>query len=579
MGKKLQASLENIKADKLLSAEYQIIYMKLNFLMMNISDLTHPRAICKAILVDEKVGCLLPSHISFKEAKDYFNFWLSLKKDYITNSLALIENINIEELNIHTGSYEYLYESYTKSLELWNKTFVRTIGLFTLLTETWIGKLKSLQVVSEKFKKESGDYIFHIEIEKKLLLSNVSVITEAAKKIKHRLDRKYVSETLSYSAELSDKISELKSHVEKLEQEKLKIANETTAELIREETEMQEEKAKKRHLRYLKSLNQFFAEEKQCEPEACEDEDEKVLNTVTLISLELQNLTDIDVAAMKLSAVLKGKSQAMLNFITSRLALPVQLASSNHRDIFLKIRNMLVEYYELIALFEKHKSLSQTSVILREEQLTQGIGFSQDELNERCKVIYQNIQSLLKLIDEIIAQQKKSKKDFIYKLGKENAAPHHSDGEIMRMGEKKLGKIREEKRAKGQEFSEHTKQKDFLNAMKLNFSGFLYLQERIRPHIYDGALCVQGLFGQKEPVIKREGISEGTFESLLGFIFKQQHDSQGDIKCLEKSLLHLQRASLVLKQEQEPEYAQDICDLMAVVETRLNQINYKKLEM
>jgi hypothetical protein len=115
--------------------------------------------------------------------------------------------------------------------------------------------------------------------------------------------------------------------------------------------------------------------------------------------------------------------------------------------------------------------------------------------------------------------------------------------------------------------------------MKLNFSGFLYLQERIRPHIYDGALCAQGLFGQKEPVIKREGISEGTFESLLGFIFKQQYDSQGDIKCLEKSLLHLQRASLVLKQEQEPEYAQDICGLMADVESMLNQRRHKQLGM
>jgi hypothetical protein len=454
---KVKASFEKMKSENTFSTLYQIYYLELNYSMMNISELTHPKPLWIVQHINPVETVSIQRKVGFKEIKDHFNFWLRLKEDYINPTLSLIENINTDEINASIQ----LQLHYMPQIRSWLNVMLMMIDYLRDTVESWMSNLESLKTVPEYLQKEFYEYIFKLEAEKEMLKSSAAIIMNSFNKLeckRYKTLNENHKRLLGNTDTLETKVRELKSRMEELQKEKLQAANEAAAKLIGEETMMKEEKAKKRHLRYLKSLNQFFAEEKQCEPEACEDEDEKVLNTVTPISLELQDLTDIDVAAMKLSAVLKGKSQAMLNFITSRLALPVQLASSNHRDIFLKIRNMLVEYYELIALFEKHKNLSQNAVILREEQLTEGIGFSQDELNERCKVIYQNIQSLLKLIDEIIAQQKKSKDAFIFELGKKTAGPYASHDQIMNMGQKKLGKIREEKRAKGQEFSEQTKQ-------------------------------------------------------------------------------------------------------------------------
>ena len=578
---KVKRSLEKIKADNMFSIEFQVTYITLNYYMINICDLTHPRSALIIRKIDGQIQNFF-TKVKFQSTKDYFNLWWTFKNEYIEDSLALIQNIEVEELRLD----ESLFIAYIDGLDFWHYFFLRAIGIFLYLAESWIEELKSLKTVSDQFQKELQEYVFKLGTEEMFLLSSISRITSAAKKIKHHLNQKCVDETMAEAAELNVKISELKSSAKKLEEEKLRVAKVVEAELIREETQKKneiakkkEETARKRKLRHLQSFKEVFLDGNEYKPEMYEDEDEKAFIEVMSSNPELQHLEEIDSNAMNLSESLGLKSQTMITFIKSRLDRPVQLESRCHNIMFYNIKNILLEYHELISLFGKHKTLSQSFSIPCKEQLSRGIHFSQDVLNQRCKKIYQNIQLLLELINAIIAKQKSSLRDYIYKLGRENTAPDASYTEIINIGEQKFREIGEEKRVKQQEFSEYTKQKNFLQAMKLNFSGFEYLQERIHPYIYDETLCEQGLFSQKDPVGKRAGISEGVFESLLGFIFKQQYDNQPDIVFLKKSLFHLKQAHAVLKDDDEcePEDVQHICELIEVVESKLNQSEHKKL--
>jgi len=141
----------------------------------------------------------------------------------------------------------------------------------------------------------------------------------------------------------------------------------------------------------------------------------------------------------------------------------------------------------------------------------------------------------------------------------------------MLIGREKFRKIGEEKCANELEFSEHTKQKDFLDSLKLNFSGLRYLQEQIHPYLFGQSLCEQGFFSQKASGKNRAGISKGDFEALLGFILNHQYEKQGDIKCLEKSLFHYESAYQILRAEFRVEDAQYVFECKTNVEDMLQQ--------
>jgi hypothetical protein len=484
----MKSSLEKIKMDGLFSGEYQLMYIILNYCIMNISELSNPRS----LLIIKSVNGVISNWINpikYHETKYYVDVWLSLKKDYVTYSLALIENMNAEELNFDKG----LHKGYTKHLGFWNAYFLRKINLFLMMTDAWLLEMGSLKGITDQFQQEVQEYIFNIEAEKTILISYVSIIANAAAKIKCDLQEDVNARMiLDRAAEMDLKISELKSSVKKLEQEKLRIARETAAELIREETQKKDELARKRHLHYLHSLSQLSVEEDQHEFHASDDEVEIEFAPVTCISPELEQLLSVDEIAFNAADQLLKKSKAMVKFVDSRSHLTIPLTSKHHKTTYFEINNILLEYHELISLLDTHKILSQCSSILCQEKLSSGIDFSQDELKQRCQAIYHCIQMVLTLIDVTIDEQKKSKNDFIYKLGKKYAADHDSDEEIMRIGAEKFREMGKKNRAEQREVSEHTKLIQFLHVMKLTFSGFEYLQDKIYPHIFTSAYFYLG---------------------------------------------------------------------------------------
>jgi hypothetical protein len=588
LARNLKASFEQMQRNNTFSTLYQVHDLRLNYLMMNMEELTHPNHIWIVKKTKDNQIEFFCRELKRETIKDHFNFWSSLKDKYIIPSLSLIENINENEIRNSVG----LYMHYTKQLNAWLSVFLMTMIFYTKSIESLIKEVENHKTLSEDFKNEICERASSlIEEEIKFLIPSTVAIKDAAEKTGCKLEGGFIknSDAILDQVDIFEaRVNKLASCMEEREKEKSRLAAKMAEELIREETQKKEESAKKkaekareRQLRNLQSFKQMVLEKNEYQPEMYEDEDEKALSTVTLISPLLQDLMEIDRAAMKLSDTLQSKCLGIVKFIRKRLNDPVQLASRCQGKMFYNIKNMLVEYHELLVLLDKHKNLSRP-VIAREAELSAGIAFSHDVLEQRRKEIYQDIQSFLKIIEDITAKQKASLKEYIYKLGKENAAPDATDKEIRRMGEKILGKIGEEKRANQLEFSEYTKQKHFLQGIKLNLSGLEYLQEQSRPCIYGQAqaLCEQGLFGQV-PVEQRAGISEEVFECMLGFIFKQQYeDRQGsDIECLKRSLLHFQRAYAAAKNECRLEGVKYISDLMAGVESMLNQHECKQLKL
>lgn len=556
---KIKRALESKKTRNELTIEDQIHYLTLNFFMLDMEEMTHPRTIWKVGSVNNKEAFLIVDNFTNIELEYYFKIWMSFKEAYITPSVELIRNINSTEVN----SRMELHVKYEDIMNKWLAYFHMPIMLFVITIKALITFTEYLQTLGTDFDKELDkicDFIVDMEKEKDFLVSGIAVINGSAKNCQHQFTQQSLEESqiiFRGIANLEGKIGKLKDSVLQMKQNKLKIANANAAKLIGEE----ELEAAARVKRVPKRFpgNRSIFDEVQPEVDESVSNDEAELDTLTLIEPELQKLESIDEQAADLARKLELKTRSLVKFIQSRSNLKVPLPYSYHVDTYSRINYVLVEYYQLIAMLDAYQFLSGKNEY--PENILEGIAAGQEELKSSCKNIYENIQLALKTIDEIVALQKQSKAEFIAKVGY---------AEFVRIGRWKA--------ASNQQPSEHTQQKEFLDLLQLTFSALDYLQHQIQPYIFDDCNHVIqqfGFFSRKEMHGKQVELSKGRFEGVLGLILKQRFDETGDTRYLLESHIHFQNARTAFEIDKKDDAVQSVIGYLNAIEELLAPINDK----
>jgi len=569
LARKIKSPLEIKKMNGSFNLADKIQYLRLNFFMLQISEITHPRSIWKIIRIQNQYAFTLIDPLANETLNDFLKYWLSLKELFIKPSISLIEKISADEINSQMELY-YLCKS---QLNKWLAYFhMPSLQLLTITTEM-IKLIDSGLKLPINFYRDLCEFIIKWQPEIEYLLSCITIIQHAAMQHGHEFESRLTDASnilFEKNPGLSNEINDLKTNIQVLEKKKLQLSVETADELIREEEEqkaLHNEKIKKRKplIEHVPILQQKIEES--------DSEDEIESDTLILINDELLELQDIDKNAYDLAYHLRSNSLSLCKMLKSRLGWEVPLTYNQHQTVFNKINYMLAEYYQLITLYEKHTHLSQRNT---ERDLQDGILYSQDELKKISLSIHENIQTVIQFIHKIKKLQKTSRDKLIYELGV-NYVKHfpHIDfthDQIMQHGREEFKYIGKNK----SDVSEHTKLRRFLDICEYPLSGLLYLQEKIKPFIFENCNKTYidiGLFSREKTHGKSAELSEGRFHGLLGIIFQGKFNDSNDIIFLSEARTHFQTAYNAFSREENDVAMQEMIERLAVVNNLIMQNN------
>lgn len=577
----IKAQFEKMKLNNAFTTEYQLYEMELNYYMTSIHDFTHPHAILRSKPVKDTYQVYL-NDMSLDLSGHYLNHWLFMKKAWIAPAMNLMSEFNHENITLHPE----LRYGFKGSLNLWFSSNVIALDVFGYWTNELLLWMQNADQLPDSVQKKIVDFIFRLEPEIQFLTSNIEMLVNHAAKYQHEFseigtNQQKIKEKIH---ELQEKINQFRFLLQKQAEEKLQIAEVNSRELIQEENiklALLAKKLKQRYVRRGEKETDYDEPEEDISPESTID-----LEVVACINASLIELQELDAAAFHLADKLKSRSITLLKFLQLRSRLNIPLPSDLHEELLYKVNVMLFEYHQLILLHERHELLSKKKEIRGDELIQQGISASQIELKNISRQINQNIKAMLSLIDEILKTQKQNRKNKIYQLGQGQAAREGlinlTHKEIMELGKKLYIDIGKQKIAAHQEFSEYTKQKDFLDTMQLTFSSLNYLQQKIKPYIienYSGVVKEMGFFGCQQSNGTQREWSHASFEGLLGLILKLQYDKSGDASCLHESLVYFQKAYEGFSAEKNSDAMQEVSARQMEIENILASVESRVLSL
>jgi hypothetical protein len=584
----LQSQFEKMKTDNTFTTEYQLYNIELNYYRASIEDLAHPRAILSSNAVNGAYHFSLnemPVYLTDDSSgNEYLNHWLSIKEKWVNPSMQLIFNINHDDIAVHP---ELPYH-FKDALTGWFSANMMALDVF----QYWANQLLFYYVeladtLSNSAMKKIADFILALVPETHFLLSNIEKLIKDAARYQHDFSETTfdINEMNEKIKKLEEKINPFKLKLEKQAEEKLKLVKANAKQLIAEEEKEKKEKLallaqrlKRRYVSRCEKAINYDEPEENIAPENRLD-----LEAVTLISAELMDLQQVDIAVLQLADNLKIRSSALLDFLQPFSKLNTPLTSNLRRELLEKMNLMLLEYHQLITLHEKYKLLIGTQEIQRDASIQEGIGMGCSELKKLSEEISQNIQAILSSFDEIIKLQKKSRENKIRQLGQQKAAEcgltHLTDKEIMEMGRQIYISIGETKIANKQKLSEFTLQKDFLDDMQLNFASFDYLQQKMKPYInenHNEALLAMNFFARPKSNGAYSAWSLASIEGLLGLTLRCQYDKCGDVAYLHQASLHFRKAHNIFEAEKNVDSMNEVAAYLAGIEEILASTNLQE---
>ena len=501
----LKKQLEKNVADNTQVTESLLYNLSINCSLMAISEVTHKSLLGSLSPSTNGFTCILdPSTITLSNFQSFLSHWLNLKELYVVPSLEIIEKLYKEDRLLNPQSIHY---SEPVLLD-WLAVFERDISLLFAWT---YNQNKIINQV--KFLKEIRTFLLQIDPMIDYSIQSAARIIQLIKISNQVSKRELNTHQLNYFNQLTDKSFILIKKI-KLLKENIKSANakaqKNANELIL--TEEQEKALRKQK----KQRTYRFLQEKHAElfySDSEEKEDEEIVEEQA-IEPEFTNLEILDFKSYDLAKKLMVKVVSFKNDLQMRSRRKVAILSDEQQKILLLIGALLTDYDELFNLCEQHKKLSQLPEILAKEELQEGIQSNQADRFSACKVIYDDINQILRIYEELITQKKKSRKDYIAKIGYD---------EFVRIGEEKINN--------NQEFSQYTKEREFLKLIKLALTGLNRVQNQIKNHLFD-----KDNPNQTNP--KYEKISYGRYQGMLGFFHRMQYENNNDISCRDKALSH-----------------------------------------
>jgi hypothetical protein len=206
LARRVKNSYDKVKTNTGLPSEFLLIAIEANYFMLNISEITHPNTVWKAVAIDTTVNFLLTGvTIGNKNFLPYFNFWQSLSKLYIGPTAALIKKLNIQELI----SEPTLATCYYIAQQRWLEIFVKTTLLFECWTIYHQSSIASMPKLKPKFWRELDVNCLKMEAEINYLNTQLNLMAEVAKQYCQqlkiiRLDTHIVDEVTSAQQKLKN---------------------------------------------------------------------------------------------------------------------------------------------------------------------------------------------------------------------------------------------------------------------------------------------------------------------------------------------------------------------------------------
>jgi hypothetical protein len=240
----------------------------------------------------------------------------------------------------------------------------------------------------------------------------------------------------------------------------------------------------------------------------------------------------------------------------------------------LHINGLLAEFYYLVSLFEKFDTFSKHDEIIVMDAVQEGITSSRTLFKQKAATIQGSINTMLELMNTVILKQKKHREETIYNIGfdyakKENLPyPCLSEDEIMGYGRNIFKQIGIHKSKNKLELSEFTKLKDFMNTMQLSLSGFGYLQNKLFT-LLENPLQKFGLFSQDQSELKKDELTPGIIEELMGIILKQHYVEFDNEHCGHQAIVHFQQALEWYEKENDNQSIIQVRNRMDAIERTL----------
>ena len=538
---KLKKHYESMQQEGQLTTEFKLYFIMLNYLNVNVFHIAHPDRLFSVKKKSEKKFDFsihtLPEDILFDK---YLNNWRSLKKTDIDPAFKLIQSINANEFGMKFHGF------FNNALKCWLSEFHMILTLFNSMIENWMKQIESTNTLTNESNETVKKYIVGLNAEKNILLEYVHVIRALLESFVHILKE----ETRLMSTSIYEKFSQCDNRINliaedlnRLEQEKIELAEKTSRELINEVDALREKKIRQYILKSTKKIS--LDEDYSTEDKEPSHNNFPLIKTIT--NPNVLHLQKLDEECFKLADTLQSKILANNKFLTERSTFNIPFPSTCQKEVMLHINGLLAEFYYLVSLFEKFDTFSKHEVIIKMDEVQEGITSSRTLFKQRAAAMHGSINTMLELMNTVILKQKQHREETIYKMGldfakQENLAIYClSEDEIRRYGRNIFKQIGIHKSKNKMDVSEFTKLKDFMHTMRLSFSGFNYLQNKVFT-LLENPLQKFGLFSLNQSELKKHELTPGIMEELIGIILKQHYEEFNNEHCGHQALVHFQQA-------------------------------------
>ena len=541
---RIRKQYKSLQQEGKLSPEDKLYFIKLNYLTVNMLNITQPERIFSVEKIKGKFVFSV-HHIPKDELfEKYLKSWEQIKETNIKPAFELIKSIDVSEIGMKIHAY------FNIVLDEWMSEFHMILFLFNSMIENWMQRIESDNKLTNEASETIKKYIILLDTEKNILLEYANVIRGLLEPFSHVLRK----ETRLMSAITYEKISQcdnrinlIREDLQRIEEEKSNLAEKTYNELISDCDALREKQIRQYILNSKKKITidkDYSPEEKR----APQNSSSLIKNNISPYLIEYLKL---DEECFKLADELYLKIVANNKFLTQRSSATIPFPSNCQNEVMLHINGLLAEFYYLISLFEKFDTFSKNNEIIERDDLQEGIACSRTLFKQRAMAIHSSINTMLELMNNVIDKQNKHRDNRIYKFGLDFSQQENllnpSYEEIMNYGRNIFKQIGINKSRNRIPLSEFTKLRDFLSMMQLSFSSFSYLQNKMIILLRD-PLQKFKLFSS-QPELKKHELTPGVIEEIMGMILKTHYLEFNNEACLHQALIHFQEALNLYEKE------------------------------
>lgn len=567
-----------------LTTEFKLYFIRLYYLNVNILNITYqgPNLNKPVRLFSVKktgdtfmfsVNCI-PSHEVFI---NHLGCWRFLKKTIIEPAFTLIQSIQANDLGMKChGIFNII-------LEEWLSEFYLIFTLFTSTMENWLTQLENSQALTEKSRETIQKNLVILSDERDGLLAYVDVIRELLIPFSHVIGEETKRMTTSIYekiAQCDNRINLIAEDLKRLEQEKIELALITSKELISEAETNAKKIAEKKIRQYILRSKKTISYNEECTLEDNVHTPKhnalvKPPTSATLLQFEM-----VDEECFTLADTLQSKIISNNKFLKARSTCKIPFPSSSQEEVMRHMNGLLAEFYYLVSLCEKFALFSKHKDIITIDALQKDIHTNRTLLKQKVTTIQNGINTMLELMNTVLFKQKQYRKAAIYQRGldyviQENIAPESlSEDQIMAYGRNIFRQIGIYKARNKMGVSEYTKLRDFMHLMQLNFSGFGYLQNKL-DSLLENPLQKYGLFSANQSELKKDELTPGIMEDLIGIILKEQYKLSDNERCGHQALIHFQQALEWYEKDKDVESSMQVQSRIDTLQNILESGGYK----